>query len=92
MAKTKQKQTANQKENQNANKKVAKKEVKKVQPTNGAGKIKKQKKKKTVIEVKKEDVVVLPSIRSSDEPVPNKVNKTFQRIFRRCIIHLVEHK
>lgn len=83
MAKTKQqKQPGNQKENQNANKKVAKKEVSKVQPAKGAGKIKKQKKKKAVIEVKKEDVIVLPKTRISDELVPNRVSQFLLNITR----------
>lgn len=82
MAKTKQKQVAvGQKENKSANQQTKKANLtkkaplNKVQTTKNAGKVKKVKKTKKVIETKpKEDVVVLPSTRNSDDPIPNKVS------------------
>lgn len=75
MAKSKQKlQSSSQKENIiNGNQKVNKPKLNKIKPEKGASKIKKQKKKK-VIEAVKEDVVIIPSTRKSDDAIPNKVS------------------
>lgn len=84
MAKTKQKQqSSNQKENLNGNQKVNKNKLNKIKPEKGAGKIKKQKKKK-VIEAVKEDVVIIPSTRKSDDAIPNKVSYHFQQRENQC--------
>lgn len=76
MAKTKQKQVAKgQKENKVANQQKTKGALQKVQPTKNAGKVKKIKKSKKIVAAEpKEEVVVLPSTRNSDDPIPNKVS------------------